>query len=121
MQMAREIDGGEQQIADLRRRLLVSARSPIKRGLDLVGFFADFAQHGVRIVPVEADFAGFCCSFSARVRAGSATGTPASAPSLRAAVARGLSPLRLDALPQALDGLRGVASARRRTHADGGG
>ena len=50
------------------------------------------------------------CSFSARVRAGRATGTPASAPSLLAppcaAFARLL--LRLDPFPQALDGLRGL-------------
>ena len=55
--------------------------SPIERRLDLVGLLADFAQHRARIVPVEADLAALDCSFSARVSAGRATGTPASAPS----------------------------------------
>ena len=52
MQMAGEIDRGEQKIADFGcgARFIV-----INLGLDLVGLFADFAQDGARIVPVEAD------------------------------------------------------------------
>ena len=30
----------------------------VERGCDLVGFFADLGEHGLRIVPVEADLAG---------------------------------------------------------------
>ena len=56
-QMPGQIDRGEQQIADLCGRRAVAG---IERGLDLVGFLADLAQHRARIVPVESDLAGLC-------------------------------------------------------------
>ena len=58
--MPREIDGGEQKIADFGGG---SFRVCIELGLDLVGLLADFSQHRARIVPVEADGAGFRLKF----------------------------------------------------------
>ena len=54
--MAGEVDDDEQQIADFALELLGVAVS--KLGLDLAGFFANFIDHGLRAVPVEADLAG---------------------------------------------------------------
>ncbi len=53
-QMPRQIDGGKEKVADLGRGTRLIA---IKRLLDLVSLFADLAQHGARIVPIEADLA----------------------------------------------------------------
>ena len=63
VQMASEIDRGEQQIADFGRRarfIFGDLR------FDLVGLFADFAQDGTRIVPVETDPACLVLGASAR-------------------------------------------------------
>ena len=55
-EMAREIDGREQQVTGLGGGL--AWFSQCQGGLDLVGFLADFRQHRRRVVPVEADLAG---------------------------------------------------------------
>ncbi len=55
--MAGEVDQREHQVAGLFRKPL--AVVAVERGLDLVGFLADFCQHGARVVPVEADGGGF--------------------------------------------------------------
>src|SRR6266511_4061343 len=57
--MAREIDDGEQEIADLFGQAGAVRLAEGERALDLVGFLADFREHGARIVPVEADASGF--------------------------------------------------------------
>ena len=59
--MPRQIDQREQEIAGFVREFLGVAA--IERGLDLVGFFADLAQHRARIVPVEADAGGLALQF----------------------------------------------------------
>src|ERR1043166_5550952 len=56
-EMTRQIDHREQQIADF--LLGVVGCAGIKRVFDLVGLLADLGEHGARIVPVEADTAGF--------------------------------------------------------------
>src|ERR1700733_14450109 len=100
--MPREIYRGKEEIADLGCGVRPVA---IKRGFDLVCLLADFAQDRARIVPVEADSAGFGLQLE---RAGEGrerdrhTGKRALA---RGGSARGLL-LRLDPLPQSLDGLR---------------
>src|SRR5207247_3431991 len=76
-QMTGEIDHRKQEIADLAGQALLLAF--FQRGLDLVGFLANFGEHSTRVVPVEADLRGFPCSLRARVSAGSPVGTPASA------------------------------------------
>src|SRR5579885_1993411 len=69
VQMAREIDDGEQEVADFRphriRPVLVERRG------DFVDLLADLAKHRARVVPVETD---------ARGKAGKAGGTPSSVP-----------------------------------------
>ena len=56
LQVAREIGDDEQKIADLAvTRLPVANR---KRLLDLVRLLAQFGEHGLGVVPVEADLAG---------------------------------------------------------------
>ena len=50
--MPRQIDRGKEKVADFGRG---SRSIAVKRVLDLVGLFADLAQHGARIVPIEAD------------------------------------------------------------------
>ena len=52
VQMAGEIDGGEQEIANFGRCTCIVA---VERSFDLVGLFANFAQDRARIVPIEAD------------------------------------------------------------------
>ena len=63
--MPREIDGGEQKVADLRRGGRVVTLGPVELGFDLVGFFTDLAQDRARIVPIEAYFAGLLSAASA--------------------------------------------------------
>src|SRR5206468_2521218 len=53
VEMAREVDDGEQEIADLAGKAI--ALTLHERALDLVGLLADFREQGVRIVPVEPD------------------------------------------------------------------
>src|SRR5438552_2173739 len=57
IEMTREVDHHEQEIADLPRNLV--PLPGVKLGFDLVGFFANFSDHRLRIVPVEADLARF--------------------------------------------------------------
>jgi hypothetical protein len=57
VEMAGEVDHGKQQVADLGRRLTAPAGRDL--GFDLVALLADLGQHRQRIVPVEADLAGF--------------------------------------------------------------
>ena len=59
--MAGKIDHREQEVADLAGR-----RRPIScgdLGLDLVRFLSDLGQHRERIIPIEADPAGFSLQF----------------------------------------------------------
>ena len=65
--VAREIDQREQEVAGLFRQLLRVVA--IERGLDLVGFLADLVQHRARVVPVEADGGGLALQFHARASA----------------------------------------------------
>ena len=57
LEMPGKIDHGEQQIADLAGDFVLIVA--VERGFDLVSFLADLGEHGARIVPVEADTAGF--------------------------------------------------------------
>ena len=118
-EMAGEVDDGEQEIADLRRALGRARRQSSSASISSASsrILASTARGSFQSKPTAP---AFFCSFKARVRAGRATGTPASAPAF-AASPRSRLLLRLDPLPQALDVLRRCALRRRRTHADGGG
>ena len=59
-QVAREIDGREQQIADFSGG---AGLITVQHRLDLVGLFANLVQDRARIVPIEADFARFLLQF----------------------------------------------------------
>ena len=123
VEMAGEIDHGEQQVADLglrpcrRRRAAISASisSPSSR---------IFASTAIGSFQSKPTLPALACSFSARVRAGRATGTPASAPascgcSPRAARSAFSSALIRSQRPLTASG--GQRRERRRTRADGGG
>src|SRR5665647_2755099 len=56
VEMPGQVDHCEQEVANLGRcAVRVGA---VEFGLDLVGFFSNFGEHGARVVPVEADLAG---------------------------------------------------------------
>ena len=104
--MARQIDQREQQIAGLVREFVRVAA--VERRLDLVGFLADLVQHRARIVPVEADGGGLALQFH-RARQRRLPGLDAGQQRLVRGLFRrpprgalGLF-LGLDALPRALD------------------
>ena len=111
--MTGEVNDGEQQIADLARDFLL--RPGIELRADLVGFLADLCQHGLRIVPVEADLAGFLLQLERareRRQPGRDAGERAVAAGSRASARfrpRGLL-LRLDLIPLDVDLSRAQAA-----------
>ena len=107
VEMAGEIDHREQQIADLgcRRGLRRCASSSASISSASSRILASTARGSFQSKPTRP---ALFCSFSARVNAGRATGTPASAPLGACLAALGLF-LGLDPLPQALDRLGGLA------------
>ncbi len=106
IEVAREIDDREQQIADLARDFLLL--SAIELVCDLVGFLANFRQHRLRVVPVEADLAGLLLQLERtreRGQAGRNAGEGAVAAGGRGLArlhARGFL-LRLDLIPLNVD------------------
>ena len=109
--MPRQIDHGEQQVADLGRGGRVVTLGPVELGFDLVGFFTDLAQDRARIVPIEADFARFGLQFQrtgqGRERHGHAgEGAFISRCPFSAGLLLGF--LGFDAFPKAFDSLRRV-------------
>src|SRR5580692_5718254 len=98
-QMAREIDGGKQKIADFAGGRGCVA---IERGFDFIGFLADFVQHCPRIVPIEADFARLGLQLERPGKGRERDRYTGQCASVLRAAARGFL-LRLDPFPQALD------------------
>ena len=110
--MTRQIDQREHQVAGFFGKLVLVAA--VERGLDLVGFLADFAQHLARVVPVKTD-AGSLALQVQRAPQGGLPGLDAGEQRLRQSLARapggalGLF-FGLDALPRALDADRRQAA-----------
>ncbi len=117
--MAGEVDDGEQQIADFRRR--PRALSPASIAcFDLVGLLADLGEHRQRIVPVEADLAGLLLQLERAGQGGQGdrhAGERTRSLGRRAAARLGAFGLLLglDAVPQAFDRL-GRKPARLAEH-----
>ena len=93
LEMARQIGGGEQEIADFAGDCAVLA------GVDLRFDFvqsprAVWRGRRARSFQSKPTWLAFSCNFSARVRAGRANGTPASAPARFRGRARRLRALR---------------------------
>ena len=59
--MAGQVDQREQEVAGFFSELVRIAA--VQRRLDLVGLFADLAEHRAGIVPVEADGGGLALQF----------------------------------------------------------
>ena len=99
--MARQVDHGEQQIADLGRRLCRSSRRLISASISSTSsrILASTASGSFQSKPTLPALA---CSLSARVSAGRATGTPASALVRSGGEAARRLFLGLDAVPQHL-------------------
>ena len=125
-EMAGKIDRREQEVANLIRQRLRRTVGDLR--LDLGDLLGELRQNRPDIVPVETDFAGSPCNLSARESAGSARGTPSSAPGSASAgrprFTRASSFARFSsALMRPHSALTAPDSARgrRQTRGDGGG
>ena len=85
--MAREVDHREQQIADLVAQPL-DARAVSELGPQLGDLLLDLVEHRAGSGQSKPTRAARCCSLTARISAGSASGTSSSSPGI--AVARPL-------------------------------